>query len=179
MLETTLEIAKFLIPSLIVFATAYYLLNSYLENQLKMRQVEAQLKKSEKVTGQVLPLRLQAYERLVLLLERLSTPNLIGRVRKENITIPEMQLAMIASIRTEFEHNYSQQIYISENAWAMVKSTIEEIISTINATASQLPTDAGPVDFSRALLHASLQGPGGLPNERAISFLKKEVQSIF
>ena len=61
----------------------------------------------------------------------------------------------------------------------MVKSTIEEIVSTINATASQLPTDASPVDFSRALLHATLQGAHGLPNERAISFLKQEVQSIF
>ena len=68
MLETILEIAKFLIPSLIVFATAYYLLNSYLENQLKLRQVEAQMKKSDSVTGQVLPIRLQAYERLVCLL---------------------------------------------------------------------------------------------------------------
>lgn len=175
MLETILEIAKFLIPSLIVFATAYYLLNSYLENQLKMRKIEVQLKKSD----QVLPLRLQAYERLVLLLERLSPPNLIGRVRKENITIPEMQLAMIAGIRSEFEHNYSQQIYVSENAWGMVQSTIEEIVSTINVTASQLSTDASPVDFSRALLHATLQGKNGLPNERAIAYLKKEVQTIF
>jgi len=175
MQETILDIAKFLIPSLIVFATAYYLLNSYLENQLKQRKVEVQLKKSDKV----LPLRLQAYERLVLLMERLAPPNLIGRVRKENITIPEMQLAMIASIRSEFEHNYSQQIYVSENAWAMVKSTVEEMVSTINATATQLPTDASPIDFSRALLQATLQGPHGLPNERTISFLKKEVQTIF
>lgn len=175
MLETTLEIAKFLVPSLIVFATAYYLLNSYLDNQLKMRKIDLQTKKS----NQVVPLRLQAYERLVLLLERLSPPNLIGRLRKDNITIPEMQLAMIASIRSEFEHNYSQQIYVSENAWAMVKSTIEESISTINATASQLPTDASPVDFSRSLLHATLQGSGSMPSERAISFLKKEVQTIF
>src|SRR5829696_1676616 len=63
------------------------------------------------------PLKLQAYERLVILCERISLPNLISRVNQPNLTVGEMQYMLVENIKQEFEYNASQQIYVSQAAW--------------------------------------------------------------
>lgn len=175
MIEAVLDIAKILIPALIVFATAYYLINSFLKRQLELKKLDLAVNRSK----DMVPLRLQAYERLVLLMERISPPSLIPRVRQENMTAPELQFALITAIRTEFEHNYSQQIYVSENSWLLVKSVVEEMITAINTAAQNLPSEASGLDLGKVLLRAMLGSEGVLPTERALAFLRKDVQSLF
>ncbi|PSR06437.1 MAG: hypothetical protein BRD49_00490, partial [Bacteroidetes bacterium SW_10_40_5] len=127
-MQYLLELLKILLPSVVVFLTAYYLINNFLETQQKNKMLELQL--SNKQT--ILPVRLQAYERVLLLLERISPENIVMRIRKPDMTAADLQVALVNEVRNEFDHNLSQQLYLSDDAWYMVKSAKEEVIRIIN-----------------------------------------------
>lgn len=84
----------------------------------------------------ILPLQLQAYERVILFLERISPPSLILRVNKKGMSSFQLQTAMISAIREEFEHNLSQQLYVSSEVWTTIRVVKEEMIRTINTAAA-------------------------------------------
>ena len=88
------------------------------------------------------PLQLQAYERLVLLAERIALPNLISRVNLPGANVREMQLLLLESIKQEYEYNASQQIYVSQTAWESVRNLRDQNMLVINQVASMLPPDA-------------------------------------
>ncbi len=117
-MNTFLDVLKYTIPSLIVFATAYFILKTFIESEEKKRTLEIRTKNQKLIT----PIRLQAYERLTLFLERISPNSVILRVQKPNMTASQLQREMLNIIRTEFEHNLSQQIYISKQAWEVFDS---------------------------------------------------------
>jgi len=98
------------------------------------------------------PLQLQAYERLVVLTERLSIPNLVSRVNQPDLSAREMQLMLLESIKQEFEYNSSQQIYVSPVAWQAVKSLKEQNMLIINQVAQTLPDDAKGIDLNRRIM---------------------------
>jgi Na+/H+ antiporter NhaC len=104
-----LEILKITIPSLIVFLTAYFVLKAVLKKEHESRKIEVVLQNKKIIT----PLRLQAYERIVLFLERISPNSIIIRLQTPNMTIGQLHKEMLTTIRTEFEHNLSQQLYLS------------------------------------------------------------------
>jgi hypothetical protein len=97
-------------------------------------------------------LRLQAYERLTLLVDRISIPNIIGRTSHEGLTAREMQFILTKSIRDEFEYNITQQIYVTAEVWSAVKNLKEKNLLTINQIGSTLPAGASGLDLNRALL---------------------------
>ncbi len=90
----------------------------------------------------ITPIKLQAYERIVLFLERISTESLIMRTVKPGMTAQQLHSALIANIRSEYEHNLSQQIYMSNEAWEMVKNAKGTVIRIINNIATKLPPTA-------------------------------------
>lgn len=100
----------------------------------------------------VLPLQLQAYERIVLFVERISPQNLISRVNQPGFTVLDMQLSMVSSIKSEYDHNVSQQIYVSQQAWEAVKTVKEQTISIINQIALKLPPDAPSIELNKQIL---------------------------
>jgi hypothetical protein len=104
-------------------------------------------------------LQLQAYERLILLTDRIALPNLIQRVNQPGLTARDMQTLLTQSIRQEFEHNITQQIYVSEEAWRVVRDYKEQNLLIINQVASFLPADAAGPDLNRALLDLLVQNP--------------------
>ena len=106
-----------------------------------------------------LPLRLQAYERLVLLSERIALPNLISRVGQQDLTAKEMQLLLTQSIRQEFEHNISQQIYVSKEAWEAVNNLKEQNMLIINQVAQFLPDGATGTQLNKSLLDVLIENP--------------------
>ena len=110
-LEVMLEIIKITIPALVVFFTVYTLLKQFMEGQYKTQML--QFKQNQHKT--TIPLRLQAYERLSLFCERISIPNLVLRLRNENMTAAELRMALMLGIQHEFEHNITQQVYVSTN----------------------------------------------------------------
>lgn len=103
------------------------------------------------------PLQLQAYERLVLLTERISLPNLISRISQPNATAKEMQLLLTENIKQEFEYNASQQIYVNAVAWEAVRNLRDQNMLIINQVANVLPPDASGSDLNKQLLEVIMQ----------------------
>lgn len=169
-----LEILKYTIPALIVFFTAFYTLRMLIKNDQKKRNYELVLKNKSLIT----PIRLQAYERLTLFLERISPDALVMRLNKENRTVNQLQNEMLKTIRSEFDHNLSQQIYVSPKAWLMVKHARENTVKLINTTVQEMKPGEPAIKLSRVLLQKVME-EGQSPTKNAIQYLKEEVKNFF
>jgi hypothetical protein len=104
------------------------------------------------VAGNSLNLRLQAYERLVLLAERIALPSLVTRIPPGDLDLRQMQAVLVDQIKTEFDYNLSQQIYVAPQAWQAVSNLKEQNIFIINQVAQTLPADAKGADLSRRII---------------------------
>jgi len=104
-------------------------------------------------------LQLQAYERLILLADRIALPNLISRVNTPGLSGREIQSLLTHSIRQEFEHNITQQIYVSAEAWDAVRNFKEQNLLIINQVASFMPEEATGMDLNKHLLDLLMQSP--------------------
>ncbi|MBS1915313.1 MAG: hypothetical protein JST87_03490 [Bacteroidetes bacterium] len=104
-------------------------------------------------------LQLQAYERLILLTDRIALPNLVNRVNQPGLNAREMQLLLTQSIKQEYEHNITQQIYVSPEAWGAVRNFKEQNLLIINQVASFLPAEASGLDLNKSLLELISQNP--------------------
>jgi len=111
-------------------------------------------KKKEKASSDfnTVPLQLQAYERMVMLCERIAIPNLISRVNLSQLSAKEMQVVLLENIKQEFEYNTSQQIYVTPVAWEAVRNLRDQNMLIINEVAALLPEDAKAVDLNKKLL---------------------------
>lgn len=158
----------------LVWGTAYYLLKLFLEREY--RNILLETKKDNKKI--ILPLRLQAYERFVLFLERISPPSLIIRAQNINNTAVNLHMELLTIIRNEFEHNLSQQLYISKEAWSLILNAKENIIKIINLSAQEIPPDASAQELSNRIFTAWIQ-INPTPTSVAIDFLKDEAQKLF
>ena len=109
-------------------------------------------KKNPDTSYNTRPLQLQAYERLVILTERVALPNLVSRANQPGLSSREMQLLMLESIKQEFEYNSSQQIYVSPVAWQAVNNLKEQNMLIINQIAQTLPTDSRGYDLGKRIM---------------------------
>lgn len=169
-METIAEILKVTLPSLIVFLTAWVLIRNMIKNDQDKRRQELVLQNSRSVT----PIKLQAYERIVLFLERISMDSLLIRVSTPDMTAAQLHNALLTTIRSEFEHNLSQQIYMSAKAWEVVKNARSNTIKIINSEAEKMPATAAGIDLSKQLLTRMLELESE-PSRAAIDYIKNEV----
>lgn len=169
-----IELLKILIPAGAVFAAAYFLVNRFLDNDQKRREHE--LKKSSQAL--VTPLKIQAYERIVIFLERINPNSLVIRVNKNGMSSRQLHNELVAAVKTEFEHNLSQQIYVSHATWELVKNAKEEVIQLINIASSKVSVDVPSNELAITILNATANLNKKLPNEIALDYLKKEISSV-
>ncbi len=169
-----LEILKYILPSLVVFAAAYYIMKLFIENESRKRLLQIKMENSKLIT----PVRIQAYERIILFLERITPSNLIMRVYNKEMTAINFQSKLVQSIREEYEHNLSQQIFISPQAWEFVKKAKEEMIKLINTASATVDDNASAQELSHAVINKSLEF-SELPNYKAIAALKQEIKQLF
>ncbi len=148
-LDVILEILKVTLPALVVFATVYYLFKTFLENQQKMKMMEIQ----KEGRSTLLPLKFQAYERLALFCERISLGNLVTRLRQEDMSAADLRLALILGIQQEYEHNLSQQVYVSEDLWKMVTFGKNDTINVVDLVFKTVKDDDTGRDLSRAIFN--------------------------
>lgn len=174
-MNALIELLKIIIPSGVVFAAAYFLVKRFLDNDQKRREFE--LKKSNQ--SMITPLKIQAYERVVIYLERITPNNLVIRVNKNAVNARQLHLELVNAIKSEFEHNLSQQIYISEGAWKMVKNAKEEILQLINIASSKVPNEASSKELAMTILNITSNLEKKLPTELAIEYIKKEIAQNF
>ena len=174
-MNALVEILKILIPAGSVFAASYSLVKRFLDNDKNRREHE--LKKTN--IGSITPLKLQAYERIVIYLERMNPNTLIVRVNRHGMNARQLQLELVNAIKSEFEHNLSQQIYMSAGAWEMVKNAKEEITQLINITATKVPADAPSNELAMMILSVCSNLGKKLPCEIAVDYIKKEIAQNF
>lgn len=136
-----------------------------LQQALEQQQaVKAKQTKAPAANPEMVRLQLQAYERMTILCERIGLNNLLGRLPVNQLSATELQNLMIQSIKTEFEYNVSQQLYVSQAAWDGIKNLKEQNIFIVNELASTLPQVATGADLSKKIIellshedHVSLQ----------------------
>jgi len=169
-----LEILKYVLPSLVVFAAAYFLIRSFLDHEVKQLKEE----NNDDIRKSILPLRFQAYERIVLFLERISPANMVLRVNKAGMSKEVLHAELLRTVREEYEHNLAQQIYISDNAWELVKGAKEEVLSDINTAAASMTDKNTSADFGQQVIsmHLERKSPA---HDTAIKFLKEEIRGMF
>ena len=173
-MEIVADILKITIPALLVLLTAWLMLRNMIKNDQNKRRQELLLQGNKTLT----PIRLQAYERVVLFLERISLESLIVRVSSPDMTASQLHTALLNTIRSEFEHNLSQQIYISPQAWEVVKSAKSNTIKTINNEAEKLPLKSTGMDLTKRLFDKVVEIEKE-PTRVAINFIKEEIARIF
>jgi hypothetical protein len=169
-----LDILKYTSAGLIVFFIGFYVIKTHYE-KIKMLGI-LELKK----TGQahILPLRLQAYERMILFVERINPANMLVRLHVSDISASEMHHVIISEIRTEFQHNISQQLYTSAQAWMVVKRLKDDTIALVNNTTRSLSDNASALELNKAIL-IHLSGLDENPYDSALTIIKHDIQQLF
>lgn len=173
-LTTIFEILKFTIPALIMFWAVKSLFKQFLQGQQQMRLME--IKQGQQST--TLPLRLQAYERLSLFIERISIPNLILRLRTEGMQAGALRVALMMAIQQEFEHNITQQVYVSEQLWEIIKIARTDSVNLVTGVSENVDPKADAVDLINALF-AVMEERGASPLATAQVAIKKEAGLLF
>ena len=156
------------------FFTVWVMLRTWSQNEEKKRKKEFNMS----INDDILPVRLQAYERIILLLERISPESLVMRVGNSSYSARQLQQELLSQITSEFEHNLAQQTYVSTEAWEKVKAAKNQVINLINNTAGELKEDAGGPTLAKLILERLTELKDS-PSQVAIDFLKKEVKSLF
>lgn len=169
-MEMFIDILKITIPSLIVFLTAWVLLRNMIRNDQDKRRQEIIMQNSRTIV----PIRLQAYERIVLFLERTSIESLLVRTNTPGMTAGQLHSALLGAIRSEFEHNLSQQIYMSQQAWEVVKNARSNTTKIINTEFEKAPDTVSALEFSKQLLEKVMEIEKE-PNRTAVEYIKNEV----
>ena len=173
-MQEILEILKYTVPSLVVMITVFFMLKNFTsadENKYKSQQFLENNK-------QILPLRLQAYERLVLFLERISPESLAVRLYVSEMDAGTLQKLMVQTIRKEYEHNLSQQIYVSDNAWNVIRNAKESLINIVNLAATKVPANEKSIHLSSEILNFYNKADVS-PVQTAIHFVKSEMNKNF
>lgn len=167
------DLLKITIPAAAVLLGLNLLLKKFFENDQKLRMLE--LKKNAQPT--VLPLRFQAYERLCLFLERINPNNLIARTHISGISARDLQSALLTAIRSEYEHNISQQVYVSATCWEYVKNAKEEVIKIINMAMATVDDNSSGLQLSKQIFETVLKNDVQ-PTQRALDYIKQEIRQI-
>ncbi len=173
-MEALIEFGKILIPASVVLYAAYLVVRSFIQKDIDLKKLEIRGRSIETV----LPNRLHAYERMTLFLERISPQNLLVRLNTGSIPTKEFQQLLLTEVRNEYNHNVSQQIYISEEVWELIKNAKEDLIVTINDSAGDMGENSSSLDLSKKIFEKTISKTVD-PVAHALSELKREVQRIF
>lgn len=155
----------------------YKVAQTYFDNQQKTQMLQMKIDEHKESLKVVTPIRLQAYERMALYLERISPNSLILRTFRPGMDIKALQVAMTKNIRDEWEHNLSQQVYLSAESWNRIREAKEEMINLINGSAVKLSADADPSSLAGAIFESCAKSK--IPTDEAIEFMKNEIQERF
>lgn len=129
------------------------------------------------INNEVIKLKLQALERFTLYAERSSLKNLVSRTPASGITVVDLQLSLLDSLRSEYEYNVSQQIYIDPKMWKAITNLKDQNSFIINQLAATLPSDAAGIELSKRILEYVSSTDSEL-NATVLSALQFEAKRI-
>ncbi len=170
-MDYTTELIKILVPALLVLYAMFLVVRSFLNKQFDQKMVELKAKNTEVI----LPIRLQAYERIALLLERVSPNNMLLRLSDPQMSAFDFQQLLLKEIREEQNHNLSQQVYMSDDAWNATKKAINAIITVIQTASAQMDGTKNAVDLAEAIFGEMMKLESD-PTVDALSIVKNELR---
>lgn len=169
-----IEIVKYSMPAIVAFITIYMIMKQFLEHQLRKESMDIRRLNQQAIT----PVRLQAYERVVLLMERIHPAHLAMRMNGLKPTAGELHLEMLSIVKQEYDHNLTQQIYLSRGLWEAIKKAKEESVKMINVAASQVSPQAPAIDLVRKVLELVMEIEN-IPAQVAIDAIKRESRTLY
>lgn len=174
MITTILEILKYTIPAVVVLIVSYLIVQKFLVTDLQRKQLSL-LKETQEVT---LRLRLQAYERLALLMERIQPSQLLSRVYQSGLTVKELQQLLTMTIKSEFEHNLAQQLYVSKQLWQAVKTAKDQELNMIHEIARRLDPSAPAKELHRHVHEYIMSTEEESPSAVALHVINDEAKKM-
>lgn len=172
--EAITEFGKIILPAGAVLYAMFLTTRMFINKEYDKRLIDIKIKNNETV----LPVRLQAYERICLFLERIAPKNLIVRLNVGELTAEEFQHVILNEIREEYSHNISQQIYMSNDAWEGVNSAMEEVVMLVNESVNELADGAQSIDLARRVFEKILERQE-IGTDFALAFVKQEIRLLF
>jgi hypothetical protein len=169
-----MDVVKYSLAGLGVVWVAFYLIKPYLDRDEKIQLLEFR----KTLSNQTMPLRLQAYERLVLFIERINPANMLVRLNATTYTALELQSLIVEDIRSEYQHNVTQQIYVSSRAWAAVRSVRDDTLNIVGNAVKSLPADASGLELAKTIL-SYLSRLEDNPYDIAAGRLRKDLEDLF
>jgi hypothetical protein len=166
------DFLKIVLPASLVLYGMYLTASSFINSQKENLVLEG--KNTNKTL--TVPVRMQAYERICLLLERISAQNILLRLNGKSLNVADFQQVIVGEIREEFNHNLSQQLYMSAEAWAQVRNAVEQSIGNINEAASELDPSEKGIELSKNILKKQIMKQFD-SCEKALVFIKNEAHS--
>ncbi|WP_412467391.1 hypothetical protein [Pedobacter sp. KLB.chiD] len=172
---------QILIDIIILFAgvfmalmAVYYILRSDIQRFFNLKTIEL----NKESRAHILPLRLQAHERLIIFVDRINPANLLVRLHQQGIAITTLQAGILNEVRSEYQHNITQQLYIDSITWGVVQKLKEDTIAMVNNAVQGLPADANGIELSKAILQhmASIEEN---PYDLTIELIKKDIHRLF
>ena len=173
-MEIIADILKITIPAAIVLYAMYITITTFIRNGLAEKKIESHRQNLQTV----LPIRLQAYERMCLFLERINPNNIVMRLNGTTSSALEFQQVLMHELREEFNHNLSQQVYMSHDAWERVRGAQQEVMTLINQAAVNVKADDAPIELSKRIFEKIVQENRN-PTTDALQFIKAEIQKEF
>lgn len=168
-----IEIIKYCLPAICVLLATWLVMHKFYKSEAEKRLWELKRLSQKEIS----PVRLRAYERLALLLERTTPEHMLTNVNLTEMTILQLQQHIMRTIRLEYEHNLSQQVYVSDAVWQQIISARDQMLAFVNTLAQQVPADASTLDYAKMLITAySINGETA--NERALQALKNEARTL-
>lgn len=172
-MENISDLIKIVLPAALVLYAMYLVVRSFLQKDFD-RQLIAM---KEKNLETILPIKLQAYERMALFLERISPNNMLIRLADPQLSAGEFQHRLLQEIRDEFHHNHSQQIYMSDEAWQVIRNAMNSVIGIIQEASEKMEPQHTAVDLSSAIFNEMMQKEDAV--NHALSFIKNEIRQSF
>lgn len=158
----------------VTVSIAYFLIKPDIQTYFRLRF--SGLKKEDQ--GPLLSLRLQAYERLIVFVERINPANLFLRLHQPGISLPELQAIVLHEIRSEYQHNITQQLYVSAETWGVVTKLKDDTLAMVNNGVRNLPAESAGLELSRKILQHMAELTDN-PYELTLVLLKKDIHQLF
>ena len=168
-----LEVLKYTLPGLLVVIAAWLVLHQLLKEERDRRDFELKRNTRKEVTS----IRLRGYERLALLLERTTPEHILRDIDLHDLTVRQLQILMLKTIRMEFDHNLSQQIYVSENTWEAILIVQEELGRFVSTVAQSFPADSPALPYAQQMITV-YNTNGETPTEAAQRKLRNEAREL-
>lgn len=172
--QNIFEILKFTVPALVVLICTSIIVKRFLVTETERKRMAI----FQEGLSKTMMLRLQAYERLSIFVERIHPRSLISRLYEPNLTVQQFHLTLIQNIQQEFEYNLSQQIYVSNEVWRTVTTVKEQEMAMINKIGGSMDPNLPAREMVNRIMDYLQHEDTVLPAQIALEMINNEAKMV-